>query len=33
MQSYGDCPQVLRDFLIYHESIKGQSHLTIQEYY
>lgn len=33
MQQYRDCPQVLRDFLIYHETIKGQSRLTIQEYY
>jgi site-specific recombinase XerD len=33
MQRYYDCPQILRDFLIYHETIKGQSKLTIQEYY
>ena len=33
MQRYHDCPQVLREFLIYHENIKGQSPLTIQEYY
>ena len=33
MQNYHDCPQVLRDFLIYHETIKGQSRLTISEYY
>lgn len=33
MQKYYDCPQVLREFLIYHENIKGQSHLTISEYY
>ncbi len=33
MQRYSDCPQVLRDFLIYHETIKGQSQLTIGEYY
>ena len=33
MKRYSDCPQVLRDFLIYHETIKGQSPLTIQEYY
>ena len=33
MKKYADCPQVLRDFLIYHESIKGQSPLTISEYY
>lgn len=33
MQSYSDCPQVLREFLSYHETIKGQSARTIQEYY
>lgn len=33
MQRYGDCPQVLRDFLTYHENIKGQSQKTISEYY
>ena len=33
MQHYRDCPQILRDFLIYHETIKGQSKLTISEYY
>ena len=33
MQRYHDCPQIVRDFLIYHETIKGQSKLTIQEYY
>lgn len=33
MQKYSDCPQVLRDFLIYHETIKGQSPKTISEYY
>lgn len=33
MQRYGDCPQILRDFLVYHETIKGQSPLTISEYY
>ena len=33
MQRYHDCPQILRDFLIYHETIKGQSPLTIREYY
>lgn len=33
MKRYHDCPQVLRDFLIYHETIKGQSQLTISEYY
>ena len=33
MHNYSDCPQVLREFLIYHETIKGQSPLTIQEYH
>lgn len=33
MKRYTDCPQILRDFLVYHESIKGQSSLTIHEYY
>ena len=33
MKRYHDCPQVLRDFLTYHETIKGQSQLTISEYY
>lgn len=33
MQRYSDCPQILREFLIYHETIKGQSPRTIQEYY
>ena len=33
MQRYYDCPQILRDFLTYHETIKGQSQLTISEYY
>lgn len=33
MQRYQDCPQILREFLVYHETIKGQSPLTIQEYY
>ncbi len=33
MLRYTDCPQILRDFLTYHETIKGQSQLTISEYY
>ena len=33
MKRYSDCPQILREFLIYHENIKGQSPLTINEYY
>ena len=33
MKKYSDCPQILRDFLTYHETIKGQSQKTITEYY
>ena len=33
MKRYTDCPQILRDFLVYHETIKGQSPRTIEEYY
>ena len=33
MKRYTDCPQILRDFLTYHETIKGQSKLTVSEYY
>ena len=33
MQKYSDCPTILRDFLAYHETIKGQSQRTIAEYY
>lgn len=33
MQKYTDCPQIFRDFLTYHENIKGQSPRTISEYY
>ena len=33
MAKYNDCPQVLREFLTYHETIKGQSPKTISEYY
>jgi len=33
MVRYQDCPQVLKEFLAYHETIKGQSSKTIQEYY
>ena len=33
MQKYSDCPTILRDFLVYHETIKGQSPQTIHEYY
>lgn len=31
-QRYSDCPQIVRDFLSYQESIKGQSRLTVSEY-
>ncbi len=33
MQRYHDAPQILKDFLAYHESIKGQSPRTVEEYY
>ncbi len=33
MQKYYDCPQIIRDFLAYHENIKGQSQKTVSEYY
>ena len=33
MRRYNDCPIILREFLTYHETIKGQSKLTISEYY
>lgn len=33
MKRYNDCPQILREFLTYHETIKGQSPRTISEYY
>lgn len=33
MNRYADCPQILKEFLVYHENIKGQSPLTISEYY
>ena len=33
MKRYNDCPQILRDFLAYHENIKVQSQRTISEYY
>ena len=33
MRKYSDCPQVLKEFLAYHENIKGQSQLTISEYH
>jgi len=33
VNKYSDCPQILRDFLTYHETIKGQSQRTISEYY
>ena len=33
MRKYTECPQVLKEFLAYHETIKGQSQLTVSEYY
>lgn len=33
MQQYRDCPPLLKEFLSYHENIKGQSPRTISEYY
>lgn len=33
MQKYKDCPIILKEFLTYHETIKGQSAKTISEYY
>ena len=33
MPDYMDCPKILREFLSYHDTIKGQSQMTIQEYY
>lgn len=33
MERYTDCPLVLREFLSYHETIKGQSPRTVAEYY
>ena len=33
MRMYSDCPQILKEFLVYHENIKGQSQLTISEYH
>ena len=33
MRKFDDCPQILKEFLVYHENIKGQSQLTISEYH
>lgn len=33
MHYNSDCPSILRDFLAYHETIKGQSPKTMSEYY
>ena len=33
MQRYSECPPILKDFLAYHENIKGQSQRTISEYH
>ena len=33
MKEYQDLPQFARDFLVYMETIKGKSKLTVNEYY
>ena len=33
METYNDAPQELRNFLSYHETVKGQSRRTVSEYY
>ena len=33
MDYRSDAPNVLRDFLTYHETIKGHSRATVNEYY
>ncbi len=33
MRKYDDCPNILRDFLAYHENIKAQSPKTVSEYF
>lgn len=33
MRKYEDCPNILRDFLAYHENIKAQSPKTVSEYF
>ncbi|HHU22399.1 MAG TPA: tyrosine recombinase XerC [Clostridiales bacterium] len=33
MDYRSDSPQILRDFLIYHETIKGHSSATVEEYF
>ena len=33
MQHYDECPPILREFLTYHKTIKGQSRRTISEYH
>ena len=33
MQYYTDSPNILKDFLTHHETIKGQSSKTMSEYY
>ena len=33
MDYRSEAPKVLRDFLIYHETIKGHSRATVDEYY
>ena len=33
MDYRSDAPKILRDFLIYHETIKGHSQNTVDEYF
>ena len=33
MDYRADAPKILRDFLIYHETIKGHSQNTVDEYF
>ena len=33
MKYYSDAPQLLRDFLVYHETIQAHSRLTVEEYF
>ena len=33
MRRYTDCPNILKDFLTYHETIKAHSRRTVDEYF
>ena len=33
MNSYEEVPDIIRSFLTYHETIKGHSRKTVDEYY